>query len=120
VARIAIPDVSRMFFNMTPEYQEAVRKDVGGDGSFKTAIRAAVFEHGHQAAWTQEMLEVFMGAVGFETSGWSIMESLHEDLRGIEQHGKAVGEKVSRVETSVVEGIKILNHLACGDTIRMI
>ena len=106
VVRIAIPDLYRMFFGMTEAYQQAVRKDVGGDGSEKAAIRAAIFEHGHQAAWTGDLLVVFMEAIGFDASGVEIGVSSHSDLSGIEQHGKAVGEEISRVETSVVEGVK--------------
>lgn len=107
VARIAIPDVDRMWVQMTPEYQAAVKRDVGGDGSAKAAIRAAIFEHGHQAAWTGDLLGTFMEAIGFSIFFEQIGHSKFSDLDGIEQHGKAVGEAISRVETSVVEGVKI-------------
>jgi len=106
VVRIAIPDVERMFSNMTMDYQQAVQKDVGGDGSFKAAIKAAVFEHGHQAAWTQEMLFTFMESIGFEAFDRDAGFSKFPDLVGVEQHGKTVGEHIARVETSVVEGVK--------------
>ena len=106
VIRIAIPDLERMWTQMTPEYQAAVKKDVGGDGSAKEAIRAAIFEHGHQAAWTGDLLFTFMEAIGFCPFFEQVGKSKFPDLSGIEQHGKSVGYGVALVETSVVEGLK--------------
>jgi predicted SAM-dependent methyltransferase len=110
VVRIAIPDVNRIWLDCTPEYQQAVLKSGYGDGSRKSAVKAAVFCHGHQAAWTGEMLKAFMAAVGFVCASWFPGYSPHPELRGIEQHGKTVGDAINQVETSVVEGMKPLTN----------
>lgn len=107
VVRIALPDVQRMWDRMTDEYRAAVQKDVGGDGSAKAAIRAAIFDHGHQGAWTGSLLRTIMEAIGFKAKSVAMGQSTFFDLVGVEQHGKTVGESVSRVETSVVEGVKL-------------
>lgn len=110
--RLAIPDVHRIWRHCHERrgawraYLEAVRRGSGGDGSVKSAVRAAVFEHGHQAAWTAELLWVFLKAAGFEASIWEPGESSCLHFQGVEQHGKAVGEEVARLETSAVEGWK--------------
>lgn len=106
VVRIAIPDLSRMAKHMTHEYAYAVKKGGHGDGSFQSALKACVFEHGHQAAWTAGLLSTFLYAVGFKTTLCRVGQSKHPELRGVEGHGKVVGEDIAEVETSVCEGVK--------------
>jgi len=102
ILRIAIPDVARMTRSMTDEYRNAVRNGGHGDNP----IRAAVFSHGHMAAWTQELLETILSAVGFKTNAVLPGLSQHPELTGIEQHWRTVGKSVNRVETSIAEGMK--------------
>lgn len=106
VVRIAIPDLSRMAKHMTQEYADAVKKGGHGDGSFQSALKACVFEHGHQSVWTGTLLSVFLTAVGFKTTLCRIGQSKHPELCGAEGHGKVVGEEIAEVETSVCEGVK--------------
>lgn len=106
VVRIAIPDLSRMSKHMTQEYADAVKAGGHGDGSFRSALKACVFEHGHQAAWTAGLLSTFLYAVGFKTTLCRLGQSKFPELRGIEGHGKVVGENIAEVETSVCEGVK--------------
>lgn len=106
--RIAIPDITKMNRDMTEEYQQAVKNGGHGDGSKQSALKAAVFCHGHQAAWNSDLLMTFMEAVGFNhVSQCEYGQSKDPELRGIEQHGKVVGEDVAKVETSIVEGTKL-------------
>lgn len=106
VVRIAIPDLSRMSKHMTQEYAEAVKNGGHGDGSFQSALKACVFEHGHQSVWTSGLLSTFLQAVGFKATVCRVGQSKHPELRGIEGHGRVVGEEIAEVETSVVEGVK--------------
>lgn len=107
VLRIAIPDLSRMNKHMTQEYADAVKKGGHGDGTFKSALKACVFEHGHQAAWNATLLSTFMSAIGLKPLLCRFGESKHEALKGIEGHGRVVGTEIARLETSIVEGTKI-------------
>lgn len=106
VVRIAIPDVERISCFVNDEYMQVVQRTVGGDGSARAAIKAAVFEHGHKAAWTKQLLWVFMHTIGFDVIEECPGRSQHRDLVNVEQHWKTVGKKVSDTETSVVEGVK--------------
>lgn len=106
VVRIALPDIAKLSRKMTDEYRLAVKKGGYGDGSVRAALKAAVFCHGHQAAWTRELLATFLEAVGFKARDAYMGKSHDPQLVGIEQHGKAVGESVAEVETSIVEGLK--------------
>jgi predicted SAM-dependent methyltransferase len=107
IVRIAIPDITRMWSEMTREYQNAVQRGGHGDGTAKSCIKAAIFEHGHKGAWNRELLATMMQAVGFQTNFENIGESTDSELRGVEQHGKTVGDGVARVETSICEGVKV-------------
>lgn len=104
--RIAVPDVERIWFNFNPEYGAAVKAGGHGDGSLVASVRAAIFEHGHQAIWNQSLLSVFLSCAGFNVKPVRPGHSVHPLLCNVEGHGKVVGENVARVETSVVEGWK--------------
>lgn len=106
VVRIAVPDIARIWRFHTPEYGVAVKAGGHGNGSARDSVKAAIFEHGHQAAWTQDLLEAVLYAVGFHVTRCSYGQSNHTELEGIEGHGKVVGQNVSRVETSIAEGTK--------------
>lgn len=103
VLRVAIPDITRMQKKMTDEYRNAVK--AGGHGD--NPIRAAVFEHGHQAAWNQELLMTFLTAIGFKAEKVEMGKSSNSDLVGVEGHGKVVGQSVASVETSCVEATSL-------------
>lgn len=102
VVRIAVPDLERMHANMTPAYAKAVKDGGHGDNP----IRAAVFSHGHQGAWSEGLLWTVMEAIGFKATGFKVGESEHPELRGAEQHWKTVGKEIETVETACVEGVK--------------
>lgn len=106
VVRIAVPDLTRMNKHMTQEYADAVKKGGHGDGSFRSALKACVFEHGHQSAWNSTLLSAFLSAVGFRALLCRVGQSKHSELRDIEGHGKLVGEDIAEIETSVCEGTK--------------
>jgi len=102
VIRIAVPDISKMWANMIPEYLKAV----GPNATKRDAIRAAVFNHGHQAAWNEALLKTFLEAVGFSARATPYNVSREPALNGIDGHWKVVGLPVAQCETSVVEGVK--------------
>jgi len=100
--RICVPDIARLTRLMTDEYREAVR--TGGHGD--NPIKAAIFSHGHQGAWTQELLISFMAGVGLSACAKNYGQSNHIELHGVDGHGKVVGQSIAELETSVVEGTK--------------
>jgi SAM-dependent methyltransferase len=106
VARICFPDLCRMSENMTDEYRAAVKAGGHSDGSKSGAIRAAVFSHGHQGAWTLSLMATIMRAVGLTVRSAEPRKSEDIALVDVDQHWKTVGESVNAVETSVVEGVK--------------
>lgn len=106
VARIAVPDVARIWRLANGAYGESVRQGGHGDGSRKSCVEAALREHGHKAAWTAELLEVLLQAVGFSTARFSMNVSGYSELSGIDGHGNVVGVEVAEIETSTIEATK--------------
>lgn len=106
VLRVAFPDIVRIASHMTLDYAAAVKKDGFGDGSEQDAIKAVIFAHGHQSVWTEDSMMTVLDTIGFHSLPWQVGVSNHPELRGVEQHGKVVGEAIAKVETSVVEGTK--------------
>lgn len=106
VLRVAFPDIVRIASHMTLDYAAAVKKGGFGDGSEQDAIKAVIFAHGHQSVWTEDSMMTVLDTIGFHSLPWPVGVSNHPELRGVEQHGKVVGEAIAKVETSVVEGTK--------------
>lgn len=106
VARIAVPDVARIWKLANDTYGAAVKAGGHGDGSRKSCVQAALREHGHKAAWTAELLETLLQAVGFSTVRCEMNTSYHKELIGVDGHHAAVGWEVANIETSTVEATK--------------
>lgn len=101
VVRVCVPDISRIWKLADAKYMGAAQCK-----TFNDCVRAAIFNHGHQGAWTAELLETVMQAIGFKTERCSYGESKHIELAGVDGHGKVVGDDIARIETSVIEGTK--------------
>lgn len=102
VVRIVFPDLARMAAKMTPEYIRAVKD--GGHGN--NPIRATVFSHGHQGAWTEELMIAVMEAIGFKAKACPYGKSDYNELHDVEMHHRTVGINIALVETTCVEGVK--------------
>ena len=106
VLRLAFPCVEKIWREMTPEYAAMISEKGWGDGSRRAAMRAVVFEHGHQAVWTAAGMSAILESIGFTVLPCSIGESSHPELCGLEQHWTQVGRAVNEVETVCLEACK--------------
>lgn len=101
IVRVCVPDIARIWKLANENYRRAAMAQTNAD-----CVYAAIFKHGHQGAYTAELLEVVMQSIGFATERCSYGESRHVELHGVDGHGKVVSDEVARIETSVVEGTK--------------
>lgn len=107
VARIAVPDVTRIWDDASDEYIKAVKDGGHGDGTRESCVKAAIFSHGHDSVWSESALMTFMEAIGFKrVIGHRYGESDFPALNQIEGHHKVVGFDNAWLETAVVEGVK--------------
>lgn len=109
VCRIAVPSVERVWQMATPEYGKFTERWVKADGLDyrRRAMTNILFRHGHRAPWTEGLLCASLFYAGFKSvlpraPGYSE----HVELRGVEGHGKVIGDEFNAIETVVVEATK--------------
>ena len=107
--RVAFPDIEKISFGfmVTPAVAAKYQAVASAQKTKEGAIKAAVFSHGHQAAWTFELISVFLTTIGFTSiQRWKPGQSDRKELRGIEVHWKTVGKEINDFETVVAEALK--------------
>lgn len=106
-ARIAVPSISKIYKQSTPEYCAWIFRNGYGEASNIGAARNIVLNHGHLSCWNEEILESMMYAAGFRrVTHCNYNASTIDHLRGLEAHGNVIGENNSRIETIVAEATK--------------
>ncbi len=104
VVRIAVPSIENIWKKGNQAYFEfAARWAPSADR--RGAMHAMLFAHGHKAAWTASLLKVSLAYAGFD----NVVHrdpglSDHAELRGVEGHGRVIGEAFNAIETIVCEG----------------
>lgn len=106
--RIAIPDFELIWSVVVQDRGNAYIKAASPEGTMQGALKAVVFNHGHKSVWTGIMLYIMLQCVGFQQVKFqSYGASGDPAMCGIDGHGKVVGEEIARIETTVVEGVKL-------------
>jgi SAM-dependent methyltransferase len=105
VLRVAVPSIEQVWREGTGDYfRWAHSKGWAPTPDARGAIDALLHQHGHCAPWTASLLAVSLYAAGFETivprdPGLSD----HDTLRGVEGHGRVIGDAFNLIETIVCE-----------------
>lgn len=108
ICRIAVPSVERVMIHATPEYCEFTKKwAVERRNDVRGAMSAIIFAHGHKQPWTLSLLQTSLFYAGFSRTDICAPGcSMHEQLRGVEGHGRVIGDEFNQIETIVVEATK--------------
>ena len=105
--RICFPNIFKVLYNGYKGYDEFIRVHGWGDGTRKGSVKALLFCHGHQMAWSFETMEGVLGAIGFKNIEEEAPRmSSHPCFFGVDGHGRVLGEEFNDVETTVVEAQK--------------
>jgi predicted SAM-dependent methyltransferase len=106
VLRVVVPSVEQIA-NMADQAYFDFAKKFGGDGTLKGALKAILFSHGHQMAWTASVMSNLLRYAGFEAiEQCQVGISRHSALRGVEGHGRVIGDKFNRIESMCFEATK--------------
>jgi hypothetical protein len=103
VIRVSVPSIERIWKHATPGYLNFVRRwapthDVRG------AMHAILYEHGHQTAWTDSLMEATLFYCGFKNiTRCEPSKSLHGPLVDVDGHPKAIGTEMNWIESVVFE-----------------
>jgi predicted SAM-dependent methyltransferase len=103
ILRLAFPDVVKIYRHAPQAYDEFVQRHGWGDGTRESSMRAILFEHGHQGAWSAEVMVALLEAQGYRVTLCSVGQSAHSWMKGLEQHGTQIGEEINYAETTVLE-----------------
>jgi SAM-dependent methyltransferase len=105
VVRIAVPSIEQVWRQGTAEYFGFVRSRGWAKSADARGAMAALLEcHGHRAPWTASLLAVSLYLAGFETIvARDPGLSDHPELRGVEGHGKVIGDAFNAIETVICE-----------------
>jgi SAM-dependent methyltransferase len=106
VARILTPGIDRIWDYWTPEYGEKVRQGGFADGTKEDCVRAIIFQHGHLAGWTQELLGIVLTNIGFSVNFALPRLSMYKELTDVDGHYKVIGEAANSIETIIAEAKK--------------
>jgi predicted SAM-dependent methyltransferase len=105
VIRIAVPSIERIAQHANQAYCQLSTRWQNRGANTRGAMHAALFAHGHKAAWTASLLKATLIYCGFKNATErGPGDSDHADLRGVEGHGKVVGAHLNWIETTVCEG----------------
>ena len=106
VIRVVVPSVEQIASQGNQAYFDFTKK-FGGDGTLKGALKAILFSHGHQMAWTASAMATLLRYAGFEAvEQCQVGISRHSALRGVEGHGRVIGDKFNRIESMCFEATK--------------
>lgn len=102
ILRVIVPDVVQISRNATEEYIAFIKRT-----THRTPVDAIIGCWGHWAAYTDDMLEVFLKEAGFSVcKKCEPMRSEDEHLIGIDQHHKEIGEEFNRIESVIFDAYK--------------
>ena len=104
--RITVPSVVNVFNKKTPAYINFLKAHGWGDGSESSALKAIIFQHGHQTMWTIESLLVCLTNVGFRAREAELYKSEIPEFNNVEGHQKVIGPAFNLIESITCEGIK--------------
>jgi SAM-dependent methyltransferase len=107
VFRIAVPSIERVAEFADTEYLTWLSKSGFGAATIELAVENQIINHGHQAVWSRPLLHCCFSALKFsDFLDCSPGVSPTPELRGLEGHGKVIGERNNQIETIVVEATR--------------
>jgi predicted SAM-dependent methyltransferase len=107
--RIAVPSAVQMMRYIDQPYLNWFGGSGFGQPNKRSAIQSILLNHGHLSAWSHEILEACFYAAGFEYDNIEpelVGESPRKELRGVEGHGRVIGDHNNKIETIIMEAVK--------------
>ena len=111
VLRLCFPDIKRILTAESGGFDRLCQQSGWSDGTREGSVRATLFCHGHLGAWTADSLTTLLAGAGFGVSECRPGQSIHPELQGVDQHWKTVGSEINEIETTVLEGRKLIGAL---------
>jgi hypothetical protein len=106
ILRVTVPSIEKIMACDDQAYFEFTKK-WSGEASAHGAAKAILFSHGHQMAWTVSVMASLLRYAGFSyLCEREVGQSPHPELRGVEGHGKVIGDVFNKIESMAFEAAK--------------
>jgi predicted SAM-dependent methyltransferase len=105
--RICVPSVNLIYSEYTDRYGQFVSLFTQQEPTAKNAVKAILFQHGHQSAWNEQLLDVLMKSIGFTTYPVGPEICHFDEFAGCDGHHNKISSEFNNIETIAIEGIKL-------------
>lgn len=120
VIRVIVPDLDKVWRLCNDSYRSLIKEGlktwwpaIGRPApapdyvvTDRDAVETLLFCHGHEAAYTEELLITLMETAGFDCAPCDYGQSQHPEFAGVDLHHIYIGLENCRLESCVVEGTK--------------
>jgi ADP-heptose:LPS heptosyltransferase len=107
ILRVCVPSLEMIRQCDDADYYRFTNKWQKTGPTKRGACEAIIYAHGHEMIWCGALLEAALYYSGFDDIKQAMPgHSEHAELRGIEGHGKVIGDKFNRIESCVFEATK--------------
>jgi predicted SAM-dependent methyltransferase len=103
IIRITTPCLDKM---KNANSNENYKKFLENNGWGSDAIKAILFEHGHQCVWTYSGLETVLISLGFKVQSYDTNQSFYPELANLEWHERVIGKEFNDLESMCLEATK--------------
>lgn len=106
VLRVTVPSIEKIRLTADEDYFRFTKK-WSGEENLHGALKAIIFCHGHKMIWTTSVMFGALLYAGFkDVVRQEIGVSDHPELRGVEGHGKVIGDKFNAIESECFEATR--------------
>jgi hypothetical protein len=107
VLRVTVPSLQQIAACDEADYWQFTTKWQNRGSHKRGAMHAIIYSHGHETVWNAQMMRDSLFFAGFDDVR-ECQSGLSEDpqLRGIEGHGKVIGDKFNLIESCTHEARK--------------
>jgi SAM-dependent methyltransferase len=109
ILRVCVPSVNSIYANYTNRYGQFVSYFTKKEPTLGNAVKAIIFQHGHQSVWNEPLLDVMLKSVGFNTFIMKPEKYYFREFEGCDGHQKAISSEFNNIETISIDCIKINN-----------
>jgi ADP-heptose:LPS heptosyltransferase len=107
ILRVCVPSLEKIRESNDDSYYRFTTKWQKTGPTKRGAMEAIIFAHGHEMIWCGALLESVLYFCGFDDIKQAAAgQSEHAELRGVEGHGKVIGERFNNLESCVFEATK--------------
>jgi hypothetical protein len=110
VLRVTVPSLQQIAACEEADYHQFTTRWQNRGANKRGAMHAIIYAHGHEMVWNAQLMRDTLYYAGFDdVCECKPGESEDAELRGVEGHGKVIGDKFNLIESCTCEARKSKN-----------